>query len=392
MILLEMAVAEWVLGIMFETVAVTIPVKQFWAAVACFGTSIVPPFFFLFAVEYNHGQNRFPAKTLILILIVPILTTVMAFTNQWHHLLWTNIHMNPGSTVAIYGHGSVWWISYLYEYILILGALYYLFDAAFKSGSFYTPQNLSIIIGAILPIIGNLFYVFGPNPAPGVDWAPVGFALSGVVLTWGILYLKLFKLTPIAHTLLVENMVDSMIILDTDNQIVDINPASAVTFQCQPKQMIGQKIDQFIPSSAELDKYLASEGYVQTEIDLGNIQPERKFELRLSTLYDRHSEVIGKIVVLRDVTEMNKNEKEREKLVHNLQEALNQVKTLNGLLPICSNCKKIRDDQGYWRDVEIYIQNHSDIDFSHGICPECLEKYYPDIAARIQIRHDEKSG
>jgi len=61
-----------------------------------------------------------------------------------------------------------------------------------------------------------------------------------------------------------------------------------------------------------------------------------------------------------------------------LQEALDQVKTLSGLLPICANCKKIKDDQGYWHQVEVYVQQHSDAEFSHGFCPECLRELYPE--------------
>lgn len=62
-----------------------------------------------------------------------------------------------------------------------------------------------------------------------------------------------------------------------------------------------------------------------------------------------------------------------------LQAALDQIKTLKGLLPICAQCKKIRDDEGYWHGVEVYIREHSDADFSHGICPSCLQILYPDF-------------
>jgi hypothetical protein len=62
-----------------------------------------------------------------------------------------------------------------------------------------------------------------------------------------------------------------------------------------------------------------------------------------------------------------------------LQKALNEVKTLRGILPICANCKKIRDDKGYWRQVESYISDHVEVEFSHGICPECARKLYPTI-------------
>ncbi|MEW5909315.1 MAG: hypothetical protein AB1659_05910 [Thermodesulfobacteriota bacterium] len=72
-------------------------------------------------------------------------------------------------------------------------------------------------------------------------------------------------------------------------------------------------------------------------------------------------------------------EKERDRVIGELKQALSEVKTLRGFLPICSNCKKIRDDKGYWNKIEAYIQDHSDAQFSHGICPECAQKLYPEL-------------
>lgn len=84
------------------------------------------------------------------------------------------------------------------------------------------------------------------------------------------------------------------------------------------------------------------------------------------------------IAFFRDITERKKIEAEREELILELQKALSQVKTLHGLLPICASCKKIKNDKGYWEQIETYISNHSEADFSHGICPECAEKLYPE--------------
>jgi len=175
-----------------------------------------------------------------------------------------------------------------------------------------------------------------------------------------------------------------MIILDTNNVIVDINPASANIFHKRPKQMIGQKINRFLPQSIDLKNLLLAENHSQIEIDLGKIQPDCIFELRLSILRDNYSQIIGKSLLLRDITEKKKNENEREKLIRDLQNAMSQIKTLSGLLPICAHCKKIRDDKGYWHAVEEYIHEHSEADFSHSICPDCLEKYYPEIAKKMK--------
>ena len=65
--------------------------------------------------------------------------------------------------------------------------------------------------------------------------------------------------------------------------------------------------------------------------------------------------------------------------VQELNEALDQIKTLRGIVPICMHCKKIRDDQGFWSQVEVYVHNHTEAEFSHGVCPDCMKERYPDV-------------
>ena len=76
---------------------------------------------------------------------------------------------------------------------------------------------------------------------------------------------------------------------------------------------------------------------------------------------------------------MDKGAKERENIILELQDALAEVITLRGIIPICSSCKKVRDDKGYWNQLESYIRDHSEADFSHSICPECAKELYPDF-------------
>lgn len=78
------------------------------------------------------------------------------------------------------------------------------------------------------------------------------------------------------------------------------------------------------------------------------------------------------------IAALKQAEEEREKLIRQLQEALASIKTLSGLLPICYSCKQIRDDKGYWNQIETYIHDHSDAQFTHGICPACVAKLYPE--------------
>jgi DNA repair exonuclease SbcCD ATPase subunit len=83
---------------------------------------------------------------------------------------------------------------------------------------------------------------------------------------------------------------------------------------------------------------------------------------------------------LREEIEQRKRaEEERENLIAELKKALSKVKVLSGLVPICANCKKIRDDSGYWHQLERYISDHSEAEFSHGLCPDCIKILYPEL-------------
>ena len=97
------------------------------------------------------------------------------------------------------------------------------------------------------------------------------------------------------------------------------------------------------------------------------------------TIYDDKIKVVQRVGSVQDVTKQKKAEIERKKLISELQEALEKIETLQGILPICASCKKIRDDNGHWNQIEVYIRDHSEAEFSHGICPECAKKLYPDF-------------
>ncbi|MFZ1977270.1 MAG: PAS domain S-box protein, partial [Bacteroidota bacterium] len=98
----------------------------------------------------------------------------------------------------------------------------------------------------------------------------------------------------------------------------------------------------------------------------------------ISPIMDVRGIITHFLAVKEDITLRKEAEAEREKLISELKAALAEVKTLSGLIPICASCKKIRDDNGYWQQVESYIQRHSEAKFTHGLCPDCMLKLYPD--------------
>jgi PAS domain S-box-containing protein len=127
---------------------------------------------------------------------------------------------------------------------------------------------------------------------------------------------------------------------------------------------------------------MASPGFQVYEHYMYNGSGEKRNVLFYKASFNNVEGTLGGIIgAMVDVTDEVEARTEREGLIDKLTRALEDVKTLRGFLPICSSCKKIRDDSGYWQQIEAYISTHSNAEFSHSICPECYKDLYPDLAA-----------
>ncbi len=100
----------------------------------------------------------------------------------------------------------------------------------------------------------------------------------------------------------------------------------------------------------------------------------------ITLIRNESGEITGYIGTISDITGMVLGEVEREKIITELQQALSEIKTLRGIIPICSHCHKIKDDKGLWNKMETYVRQHTEAEFSHGICSECMKKHYPEFA------------
>ncbi len=98
------------------------------------------------------------------------------------------------------------------------------------------------------------------------------------------------------------------------------------------------------------------------------------YEIISSALRNARGEIVAGIEAVRDITDRKNAEREKENLIAQLKESLEKINTLKGMIPMCAWCKKIRDDRGYWNNVERYVEEHTEALFTHGICPDCIEK------------------
>ena len=195
---------------------------------------------------------------------------------------------------------------------------------------------------------------------------------------------------------IVDTMHSGIVLLDAAGKISFANQRMAEMFGCRLEQLLGSDYHAHI-QDAELPKArekLSTLILGETEV----VSHERCYcRLDGSSFWGafagrrilRQDGVFWMVVgVIADITSAKHLEQEREHLIAELQEALARVRTLSGLLPICSICKKIRDDQGYWNHVEAFVEKHSDAEFSHSICEECARKYYPDL----DLYEEEEEG
>jgi len=185
-----------------------------------------------------------------------------------------------------------------------------------------------------------------------------------------------------------ENHAAVKLLIDPDTgNIIEANEAAVDYYGWsheQLKQMKIQEINVLYPED------------LRKEMEKARFKKRTHFEfqhrradglIRDVEVFSSKIEVKGKDIlhsIVHDITDRKQAEEDRTKLIIELKEALSQVKTLGGMLPICASCKKIRDDKGYWNQIEFYIKNHSIVEFSHSICPECTKKLYPDFCEKIQ--------
>lgn len=173
---------------------------------------------------------------------------------------------------------------------------------------------------------------------------------------------------------------DQIYLLDRDGHILQCNAATSLSLNLPVEKIIGNKCHELFHGACAcipdcpMQRTLASGKRESIELQQG----DQWFNITTDPVFDKKGDIVSTVHIVRDITERKRAAAEREELLQKLQAALSEIKTLNGLLPICANCKKIRDDKGYWIQIESYIETRLDAHFSHGICPDCAQSLYPE--------------
>ncbi len=185
---------------------------------------------------------------------------------------------------------------------------------------------------------------------------------------------------------IVESSDDGIISATADGVILSWNKGAEKILGYSSEEAVGRSLFALMPLSVGeqfLDVHRkTSEGSTVNRLETRCTRKDGSqidVSLTLSPIRMPDGRITGASTIVRDITERKRAEAEREKLLAELSQAMKEVKALSGLLPICAGCKKIRNDNGYWQQVEIYIQEHSEAEFTHGLCPECMKRLYPQF-------------
>lgn len=181
------------------------------------------------------------------------------------------------------------------------------------------------------------------------------------------------------------SMPESALLLDPAGRILIANPTAAERLQCPVARLVGSNIAEHMPPDLFDERRAHLVAVIQTRQPLAfdDSRDNRSLHTQLTPVLDAHGEVAAIAVLSFDITERQNMENRLRDSIADLQKALADVNTLSGLLPICAGCKRIRDDGGYWNNVEQYLREHTRAEFSHGLCPDCMRRLYPEFADEI---------
>jgi diguanylate cyclase (GGDEF)-like protein len=223
--LMALSTAVWSLADAFDYSAVTLAAHVTAAQFAYLG-STAPVLFLLFALQYS-GRVRGPMGWRAGVLFaVPLASVVVAFTNRFHHLLWPGFTVLAGRPdLVVYQHGPAYWVVTLYSLALALVATLLLVDTAVKARGIYRTQGALIVAAAAVPWVGGVVYSVAPAWSFGLDPA-LTFTVAGALLAWALWRLQLLDLVLVPREVIVEQMAEGLLVLDSSERILEINPSA----------------------------------------------------------------------------------------------------------------------------------------------------------------------
>lgn len=309
------AVTIWTVTYSLELASADFQWQYFWLRVEYFGIPNVSTFFLLFALEYTQQGKLLERKWLYALWIIPVASTLLAWTNGAHGLIWSQVgQAHYGSyTMLKLQHGVFFWIMAAYSYVMLFSGSLILVRRAITGWAMFKFQPLIMIGGVLVTWIGNLLYLSGTSPIPELDWTPMTVILSGMIYSIGLLRFGILDIMPIAGESVLESMEDIVFVLNEQNYIVFINRVFEYYTGTDPKNLIGKHAEQALAPWPELQALTGMDSTIRTKISL-NLKNNRGmvfFDAKISKIRWKTDQVLGRVIRLDDSTERHFAENRR---------------------------------------------------------------------------------
>jgi PAS domain S-box-containing protein len=322
--LLTVAVAEWSVGYLLELGSADLQTKILWAKIEYFGIVTVPTAWFLFALQRAGRVKWLSRRNLVLFALVPAASVLMAWTNELHNWFWVRIdlvELERGFVGWEATYGWAFWVHTGYAYVLLVLGSFVLLQALFRSPRLYRGQASIMLLSVVTPWVGNVLSVFHIIGLP-FDFTPLGFAVAGLFIAWGLFRFRLLDIVPVARDAVVESMADGVIVVDLQDRVVDVNPTALRMMGCLSSEVVGAPLEEVLSDQTDLIERYRDVTDARAEItlqiescegtwgqSLKEGAAERDYELHISPLYSQRDRLTGRLLVLRDVTERKEAER-----------------------------------------------------------------------------------
>lgn len=296
----------WLLTNSLEVVSSTFDAKLFWARTTYLAIVTMPLAWVAFALGISGRHERVRSVPFWLLTIIPILTIAAVYTNDIHGLIWEQVEYlerPPFDGLRVW-YGPWFWFMVVYSYGLVgLGSLLILYTY-FKFGPLYRAQARWLAIGALFPLAFNVIHIFKLIPWLDKDPSPLGFAAAAAFFWLGMRRLRIFDVRPVAHTQLLRQMTDGMLVVDRQGQIVEANEAVQHLFMAHQTSVMGEPFEKvLLPAVTGRLEALDGTGAMRKEaLVIRKDGQTYHYQIEPSILRDQRGELTGRLFLFHDVT------------------------------------------------------------------------------------------
>lgn len=303
---LLLASAFWQITYGLELAAYDQETMLFWARVEYLAIVAIPGLGYIFALAFTGRDQRLTRRCLFLLFLIPAITLVMVWTNDFHHLHWVAVTWDTSGPVPVlsFTYGPWFFIYIIVAYFTVLLALMVFVQALIRTPRPYRGQ-IAWLVGAWLLVLGAELFTLTPlNPFVGVDLTPFALGLASIFIAWSFYRYRLFSLIPSARARVIEGMSDGVIVLDGRDTIVDFNPAAERLTGKTVAAVVEKPLEQVFPELSDVVRRNRRSGRTQVEIEMtvGEGANWRYLEVRVSPLVDQSGDLTGHVILLRDIT------------------------------------------------------------------------------------------